>query len=576
MGPQGPILRKVKKKMNNSNSHVFSQIPRIKIPRSVFDRSHSVKTAIGVDYLYPIFVDEVLPSDTFDLSFNIFGRLATPVVPIMDDLYLDIFFFFVPNRLVDKNWAKIMGESSPVDPRTGTFQETNVPTLTFSAGFNGPHGLCDYFGMPTRHAITVCPYFHRAYNLIWNEFFRDENLQPYAKVGGNTLDTSGTELPADYVLRKRCKVHDYFTSALPYPFRGNPVSISIGGSAPVYGDDNNLIFTTQYTSGAASNAATDQLMYLMHKGWAGNNNSNTYSTLYAKPTAYSSAPNMQDDTAQYGVRLAKKVEVEDMYGSAGLVADLSAAQAVSVNQLREAFATQQFLELCNRCGTRYVETILGHFGCVAGDARLQRPEYLGGCSRPLNVTSVPQTSSTDTTSPQGNLAAYVTGSGTGRWTKSFVEHGIILGLANIRAINQYQQGMPRMFTRSSRFDFYWPSFANLGEQTVLQGEIYHQGNGEDSVVFGYQERYAEYRYHPSIITGAMRSDNSTGLDVWHLGQYFTEAPRLNSSFIESSVPIARSIALQTDIHDQFILDGYFRCRCARPMPVYSVPGLRRM
>lgn len=524
--------------VNRSTQHLFSQIPSTQIPRSVFDRSHGYKTTFDSGYLVPFYVDEVLPGDSFKLTATLFARLATPIVPFMDNLYLETFFFFVPNRLVWDNWQRFNGEQkNPADSTDfliPTVSGTNVQNQT----------LWDYFGLPTNvnAALKVNALPFRAYNLIFNEWFRDENLQDSL----NVPTGDGPDNLSDYSLVRRGKRHDYFTSCLPWPQKGPGVEISIGGSATVSGS---ILPNGAPTFNQTTNTSLVGSLF---------NNSTVGST---GPVYVSSQDNLR-----------QRFEWKDPALSLSATADLSSATPISINDLRQAFQIQKLYERDARGGTRYTEILRSHFGVISPDARLQRPEYLGGSSARISINPVQQTSATSETTPQGNLAAYgVVSDSFHGFSKSFVEHGYVFGFVNVRADLTYQQGLNRMWSRQGRFDFYWPVLAHLGEQAVLNKEIYAQGNDKDDAVFGYQERYAEYRYFPAQITGKFRSTDPHPLDSWHLAQKFESLPTLSSQFIQDSPPVDRVIAVTDE--PQFLFDSYIRLKCARPMPVYSVPGL---
>jgi hypothetical protein len=521
-------------RMQSVMNHSFSQVPKAEIPRSSFDRSHGFKTTFDAGWLIPVYVDEALPGDTFSLQMSSFARLATPQVPFMDNLYLDSFFFAVPMRLVWDNWQKFNGEQ--VDPGDST--DFLVPQQTSPAGTGHVVGsLSDFYGIPTGiPGLKHSTMWHRAYNLIWNEWFRDQNLQDSRPVPRD----DGPDDPASFPLLRRGKRHDYFTSALPWPQKGPAVTLPLGTSAPVVTNNQAIVLDSLTSTPFNLQIA------------------NT-------PTRLQPDPFTIGGVGEWAV-----------FGSqSGLRTDLSTAAGATINALRQAFQIQRLYERDARGGTRYTEIIRAHFGVTSPDARLQRPEYLGGGSTPINIHPIAQTSSTDGTTPQGNLAATGTTSQSGQgFSKSFTEHTLLLGFVSVRADLNYQQGLNRMFSRRTRWDFYWPALSHIGEQSILNKEIYAQGSANlviDDETFGYQERYAEYRYKPSLITGKFRSTYAQSLDIWHLAQEFTSLPVLNQEFIVDNPPIARVSAVPSE--PAFLFDSFFNLKTARPMPVYSVPGL---
>ena len=512
----------------------FREVPRAEIPRSSFDLSHGVKTTFNGGLLIPILAMDVVPGDTLNCSLTAFARLATPIKPIMDNMYMDTHFFAIPNRLIWDNWPKFCGErKNPGDSVDFTVPRIRSP----DGGGYSAESLSDYLGIPIGiNGLFHSALWHRAYNLCWNEWFRHQDLQSSVTVPTG----DGPDDPTTYTLLRRGKRHDYFTSCLPWPQKGEAVSLPLGQAAPISG-----IGTTPSFSWGAGGQFTD-----------------TVGTRTWNASVSSGGVNIEGDQTGTG-------------GSPQIFADLTQATATTINELRQAFQIQKLLERDARGGTRLIEIVKSHFGVHSPDLRATRPEYLGGGSTPVNVNPIQQTSETTQTTPQGNLAGVGTVALDGHgFTWSATEHCVILGLVSVRADLTYQQGLERQFSRQTRYDYYWPALSHIGEQAVLNKEIYAQGNaapGVDDQVFGYQERFGEYRYKPSLVTGKFRSKANENLDVWHLSQNFAQLPVLNASFIEDKPPIERVIAVNTEPH--FLFDGYFRMRAARPMPMYGVPGL---
>lgn len=580
---------------SHRKSNRFSSIPNSPIQRSVFDRSHDYKTTMDAGYLIPFFVDEVLPGDTFKLRVNSFVRMNTLISPFMDNIFMDTFFFFVPTRLVWDNWQRFCGEQK----NPGDSTDFLIPNLSHSSGSNNiitkftPGSIFDYMGLPTstNSPDSTVPFYvnalpFRAYNLIYNEWFRDENLI-------DSLPVPTGDGPDDlniYKLLKRAKRHDYFTSALPWPQKGPSVNVGLTGNAPVVGFDSEHPWTLTSSQTGSFSSSPWQLgvekgpgiqAYLPANGDSGSNRALAWQQ--NGPYGWQdTVVQGSEDTLKgvFGIRGNNGSEFEfnngylfsSLEGGFKPYADLSGVSAISINDLRQAFQIQKFYEKWARGGSRYTETLRVMFNVISPDARLQRPEYLGGSHSRVNIVPTAQTSSTDSVSPQSNLSAFgVLGDSAHGFNKSFVEHGYVIGLCCLRADITYQQGLNRMWSRRQLFDFYWPTLAHLGEQVVYNREIYAQGNADDNGVFGYQERYAEYRYKPSMITGKLRSTDAQPLDVWHLAQKFDSLPKLNQDFIEENPPINRVIAVQNE--PQFFADFWFDLKTSRPMPVYSVPGL---
>lgn len=517
---------------------VFNRVASPDIERSTFDRSHGYKTTLNAGLLIPVFLDEALPGDTINITPTMFGRLSTPLKAIMDNLFLDVHFFSIPIRLLWSNFKKFNGEQDNPTDSTSFL----IPTITQPAGGATLHSIYDYMGIPTLKAGLVhSALFNRAQNRIWNEWYRDQNLQ--TSVIQNTGD--GPDTPTDYTVLPRGKRKDYFTSALPFIQKGPAVSIPLGGVAPV----------TRVASAP---------------GWG--------VFIGGTQTAIGTQQTVSIDTTSALVKTSDLAGISLDPKSGGLVASLSGATAATINQLREAFQVQRMYEKDARGGTKYIELIKSHFGVTSPDSRQQRSEYLGGSVHNISINPIAQTEGTKTgTTPQSNISAYGTVSVNGSTiVKSFTEHEIIVGFVSIRADLNYQQGLNRMFSRSTRFDFFWPSLAHLGEQAILNKEIFAQGTtggglAADAAVFGYQERYAEYRYKTSQVTGQFRSNASTPLDMWHLSQNFSSLPALNANFIVENPPIARIVAVPSE--PQFLLDCYFDYKHARPIPTFATPGM---
>lgn len=567
--------------------HRFSDAPAMYMKRSKFDRSHVYKTTFDSGKLIPVFVDEVLPGDTSRMSVNYFARLATPIKPIMDNIYLDWFFFFVPNRLVWEHWQNFCFEQEDPDDST----DYVIPTVTATGNSDNAYigSLWDYFGLPVNTSdnisgISALPF--RGVYLIWNEWFRDENLQKSVKIQKGDVNevlnstraseqpawvfTTGTNIVPGLACPPRGKRHDYFTSALPWTQKGPGVSIGLAGTASIF--DPSPLSDYFLTSNSNQLAAVDS-----YGGDASSSGGRRVTSGSGTITFNRGSGSDWSTIGGFAGNTSNNVDVHAYPGSNLLTnksyVDLDTSSIFTINSLRTAFQMQKFYERLARGGSRYTEVLRSFFGVVSPDARLQRPEFLGSFTKMVNVNPIAQTSATDSTSPQGNLSAYgVTAAKFHGFTKSFVEHGYIFGFVCARADLTYQQGINKMWLRSTVYDFYWPTFAHLGEQAILLREIYAQGVEADTTVFGYQERYAEYRYKPSQITGKFRSSVTGGtLDKWHLSQFFKNAPALNEEFIVEKPPIERIIAVTSE--PQFLLDIGFRYTTVRPMPMFGTPGL---
>lgn len=540
--------------MNRNAEQHYSQVPHANVPRARFKRDYSLLTTINEGDLVPIYCDEVLPADTAKIDLNALMRMSTPLFPVMDNCYCDFYFFFVPSRLLWEHFENLMGQNDSTfwaEPTEYTTPKTTAPPDGWNVGT-----LADYFGIPTgvkNLQVNSLPF--RAYAKIYNEWFRDENLQQPvtmsktdATTAGSNTGTNLTDAEAGGLPLKVCKYKDYFTSCLPSPQKGNAVTLPMNGNSTIKPYD---------------------LETNKELGWHGTDNQHPVT-------------DFQFSTPEEGENLNyTKDFIGTTRGTSGgpktvaLRADLSNVTATTINELRQAIAVQHILERDARTGTRYKEYLQGAWGVTSPDARLDRSEYIGGYRLPININQVIQTSATDTTSPQGNTAAFsMTTMSRNMATYSATEHGFILGLAAVRVDHSYQQGLPRMWTRSTRFSYYDPMLANLGEQAILNQEIYAQGNAQDEEVFGYQEAWADYRYRINMITGEMRSTYSKTLDAWHYADKYSELPKLSSDWIkEGTENIDRTIAVQSEKSRQFICNFYFDQTWTRAMPIYSLPGL---
>lgn len=581
--------------MNRNTESHFSLLPRVDISRSRFDRSSSVKTTFNTGDIVPFFLEEVLPGDTFNVKTSKVVRMQTLLTPLMDNLYLDTYYFFVPNRLVWQHWKEFCGENteSAWIPET----EYAIPQITSPADTGWEVGtIADYFGIPTGVAnLSVSALPFRAYALIMNEWFRDENLQDPlvvpvddATVAGVNSSTFVTDVAKGGKPYKAAKYHDYFTSALPAPQKGPDVSIpvSLGSELPVYGTGDPLFLTDgNFTYPFLS--VGQSLGGLSYTGTAIANSGATGSKvgdIYANGNGFYSEPNSGGGSDNWkgkvmGVPTKEKMDslaVPGLVGS-GLVAVYDGAVSVAtINQLRLAFQIQKFYERQARGGSRYTEVVRSFFGVTSPDARLQRPEYLGGNRVPININQVIQQSGTESaTTPQGTVVGMSQTTDTNSdFTKSFTEHGFIIGVMVARYDHTYQQGLDRLWSRKDKFDFYWPVFANIGEQAIKNKELYAQGTAEDDEVFGYQEAWAEYRYKPNRVTGEMRSSYAQSLDVWHLADDYSKLPSLSAEWIqEDASTVNRVLAASDNLAAQFFADIYVKNLCTRPMPMYSIPGL---
>lgn len=546
--------------MNRNSEQHYAQVPHAEIRRAKFQRDFNLLTTMNEGDLVPIYLDEVLPADTFKINLNALVRMATPLYPVMDNAYMDFYFFFVPARLLWKHFQNLMGQNDSTFWAEQT--EYTTPVTTAPAGGWNVGTLADYFGIPTGvSGLKVNSLPFRAYAKVWNEWFRDENLQQPVTQSMNDTTTTGvntgtnlSDAEAGGLPLKVCKYKDYFTSCLPSPQKSTePVQLPITGNAQIVWP---------------KSAET------MANGWIFQDGGGNLENIPINSNMKLAASKKNNKSGKALVMFGGQTNASEI-NYTSMQADLSTVTAATINDLRQAIAVQHIFERDARTGTRYKEILKGAWGVTSPDARLDRSEYIGGHRMPINVNQVIQTSSTDSTSPQGNTGAYsMTTLSRNMCTYSATEHGYVLGLAAIRVDHSYQQGLSRLWTRNTRFSYYDPMLANLGEQAVLNQEIYAQGKPQDEEVFGYQEAWADYRYRTNMVTSEMRSTYAQTLDAWHYADKYDALPTLSSSWIkEGTENIDRTLAVQSSNSHQFICNFYYEQAWTRPMPIYSVPGI---